>query len=249
MDKNARMLATKGREHFPAQMYFVNDISKDFHIKYGIIKKEDLKKKNTKIKTNTGKEYAIFEPQFINFYKRIKRGAQIIPLKDIGFIIAETGIGKSSVILEAGGGSGGFSCFASGYVKKIISYEIDDDNIEIIKDNIKSLDIKNIIVKKADVYKKIDEKNFDMILLDLPEPWRAIENAEKALKTGGFLVSYSPTIVQSQQFVNALTENLFHMKTVEITEKPWKIEGQIVRPISKASIHSGFITFAKKISR
>jgi len=249
MAKNSRIIATKGKEHFPPQEYFVRDISKDFSIKYGKIKKKDLKKKNSRIKTNTGKDYLIFESQFVDDYKRIRRGAQIIPLKDIGMIIATTGIDKSSVILEAGGGSGGFSCFVSKYVKKIISYDIDDESLEVIRHNIKSLEIKNIAVKKADVYKKIDEKNFDMILFDLPEPWKAIENASKALKVGGFLVSYSPTIVQSQQFVNTLTDSLMHVKTVEMTERMWKIEGQVVRPISKSILHSGFITFARKISK
>jgi len=249
MDKNSRIIATKGREHFPEQEYFVKDISRDFHIKYGIIKKEDLKKKNTKVKTSMNKEYCIFEPQFIDFYKRIRRGPQIIPLKDIGFIISETGIGKDSVILEAGGGSGGFSCFASRYVNKIVSYEIDDENIDLIKNNLKTLGIRNVAVKKADIYGKIAEKNFDMVLLDLPEPWKAVENASGALKTGGFLVSYSPTIMQSQQFVNALTDSLMHIKTVEVSERMWKIEGQVVRPISKSTIHSGFITFARKISK
>ena len=245
----SRMLATRGKEHFPPQEYFVRDISQDFSIRYGIIKKEGLKKKSGKVSTNTGKEYLIFEPQFVDIYKRIRRGAQIIPIKDVGAIISNTGIGRNSVILEAGGGSGGFSCFASQYVKKVISYEIDDENIGIIKDNIKYLGIRNILVKKVDVYKKIDEKSFDMILLDLPEPWRAIENASKALKTGCFLVSYSPTIVQSQQFVNALTESFMHEKTIEMTERMWKIEGQVVRPVSKSILHSGFITFARKIAK
>ncbi|MBW3022959.1 methyltransferase domain-containing protein [Candidatus Woesearchaeota archaeon] len=244
----ARIIVTKGKEHFPAQEYFVRDTSEDFHIKYGLIRKEDLKKTSGKVKTNTNKEYSIFTPSFIDYYKRMKRGAQIIPLKDIGVILSFTGIGKDSVVMEAGGGSGGFSCFVSQYVKKIVSYEIDDENISLINDNLKYLGIKNVSVKKADVYKKRDEKDFDLILLDLPEPWKAVENASKALKVGGFLVSYSPTITQNQQFVNALTNSLMHVKTIETIERLWKIDKQVVRPVSKSSLHSGFITFARKIS-
>lgn len=247
MDKKTRIIINKGNKILPPQQYFVRDITKDFHTKYGIISKNDLKKKNTKIKSSTGKEYSIFEPSFIDFYKKISRGPQIIPLKDIGIIIAKTGIGKNSVIIEAGGGSGGFGCFVANYVKKVISYEIEDKHIEIMKQNIKSLGLKNIIIKKADIYENIEEKNIDMIVLDLPEPWRAIKNAEKALKTGGFLVSYSPTIMQTHRFVNSLTDLFFYIETIELMERPWKIEGIVARPLSKSIIHSGFITFARKI--
>ena len=40
------------------QILYIEDISKDFHTKYGIIRKEDLKKKDgSTIKSSQGKEY------------------------------------------------------------------------------------------------------------------------------------------------------------------------------------------------
>ena len=44
----------------------------------------DLKAKTgSKISSNTKKEFTIFNPYFIDLYRKIKRDAQIIPLKDI----------------------------------------------------------------------------------------------------------------------------------------------------------------------
>ena len=43
----------------------------------------------SKAKTNKGVEFSIIDPQFIDIYEKIKRGAQIISLKDIGAIITE----------------------------------------------------------------------------------------------------------------------------------------------------------------
>jgi len=77
--------------------FLIKDASKDYHTKFGFFGKEDMKKAG-KIKSSTGKAFSIFDASFIDLYRRIKRNAQIIPLKDVGLIIAETGINKSSKI-------------------------------------------------------------------------------------------------------------------------------------------------------
>ena len=83
----------------------------------------------------------------------------------------------------------------------------------------------------------------------MPEPWRAVETAEKALKPGGFLVSYSPTIIQSNQFIDTALKkkNIIHLRTTEIMDRPWIAEKLRVRPLSKEILHSGFITILRKI--
>ncbi len=64
----------------------------------------------------------MFSPSFIDHYKRIQRKAQIVLLKDIGLIIAETGINKNSIVVDAGAGSGALCCFLANYVKKIYTH-------------------------------------------------------------------------------------------------------------------------------
>ena len=95
----------------------------------------------------------------------------------------------------------------------------------------------------------IDDKNIDVTILDLPEPWNAIENCSNALKPGGFLVSYSPSVPQVADFVNALRKNehFIYLKTIEVTEREWEVEERRVRPKSSGLGHSGFLTFGRKI--
>ena len=229
--------------------FLVKDTSKDCHTKHGFFKKEDLKKSGKSIKTNTGKEFSIFNPFFIDLYKKIKRDAQIIPLKDIGLIIAETGINNKSKIADAGSGSGALCCFLANIAKEVTTYDIREDFIEIVKHNIDYLKLKNVKIKNKNIYDGIDEQNVDLIVLDLPEPWNAIEAAKKALKIGGFLVSYSPTIAQTADFVNAINkdENFAHVKTSEIIEREWEVDGRKVRPKSQQIGHSGFVSFVRRI--
>ena len=186
---------------------------------------------------------------FIDLYRKIKRDAQIIPLKDIGLVVAETGINGKSKVVDAGSGSGAVACFLANIVKDVTTYEIREDFIEIVKNNIKFLNLKNIKIRNKNIYDGISEKNVDLVVLDLPEPWKALESAEKALKVGGFLVSYSPTITQVSDFVNALRDNnnFAYLKTSEIIERDWEVDGRKVRPRSQAIGHSGFLSFARRI--
>ena len=232
--------------------FYAKNIEEDLHTQYGFIKKEDLKKAKdgSLLKSNTGKELFIFNPSFIDLYRKIKRDAQIIPLKDIGLIISETGINKESRVLDAGSGSGALACFLASIAKEVVTYEIRKDFIEIVKDNIEFLELKNIKIKNKNIYEEIEEKNIDVVTLDVSEPWNAIENCAKALKPGGFLVSYSPSVPQVSDFVAAVKKNeqFIYIKTVEITEREWEVEERKVRPKSQGLGHSGFLSFARKVT-
>lgn len=230
--------------------FLVKDTSKDYHTKYGFFKKEDLKAKaGSKVISNTKKEFTVFDPYFIDLYRKIKRDAQIIPLKDIGLIVSETGINGNSKVVDAGSGSGALCCFLANIAKEVVTYEIREDFIEIVKKNIDYLGLKNVKIKNKNIYEGVNEKNIDLIVLDLPEPWKAIGSAKKALKAGGFLVSYSPTIPQSADFVNEINndKDFVHVKTSEIIERNWEIDGRKVRPLSQQIGHSGFISFVRRI--
>src|SRR3989338_4971435 len=103
--------------------FYAKDLESDVHTQYGFVKKEDIEKSNEGdlLKSNTEKEFFVFNPSFIDLYRKIKRDAQIIPLKDIGFIIAETGINRESKVLDAGSGSGALACFLAAIAKEVIT--------------------------------------------------------------------------------------------------------------------------------
>ena len=232
-----------------SKKFFVKDISADFHCQFGFVTSADLKKKpGSTVKTNKGVELKIIEPSFIDLYARIKRGPQIVAPKDIASIIVETGIGKESVVVDAGGGSGALCFYLAHICKKVTTYELREDFTKILEANKKFLGLKNITIKNKDVCDGIAEKAVDIITLDLSEPWKAIIEAEKALKPGGFLVSYSPTIPQVADFIQALNKTEFiHIKTKEILERLWECEERKIRPFTHMLAHTGFLTFCRRL--
>ena len=231
------------------ESFYIKDLTKDLHTKFGFIKAKDLKKNKGIVKTNKGKEFFIFSAGFIDRFKRLKRRAQIITLKDAGVIIAETGINKDSKVVDAGGGSGGIACVLGNIAKQVITYEMRKEFVKIIKENIKNLDLKNVTVKNKDITKGISERNLDLVVLDLPDPEKIIDHASKSLKPGGFLVAYFPSITQVISFVKTIKkkENFVLVKVVETIQREWKIQDKIARPEFRMLGHTGFVIIVRRI--
>lgn len=227
--------------------YLIKDPEKDFHSEFGVIKKEDFSK--SRAKTNKDIEFSIFNSRFIDIYEKINRKAQIITLKDIGTIVTKTGINKDSVVLDAGSGSGALCCFLAHLCKRVVSYDIREDHLKVSESNAKLLGLKDIVFKVGDIREKIAEKNVDVVILDMPDPWNALEQASKALKKGGFLVVYSPTIPQVIDTVGKVKESndLIFLSTIETIQREWEIDDRKVRPRSSYINHTGFLTFIRRI--
>jgi len=168
--------------------------------------------------------------------------------KDIGLIIAKTGINAESRIVDAGGGSGSLCFSLANIAKEVTSYEINKEHYSILQKNQQLLGLPNLILKHKDINKGIDEENINLITLDLPEPWNVITPAEKALTPGGFLVIYLPNLLQMKQFLDATRgSSIKVLETIELLERQWKIEDNIMRPEFQMLGHTGFLTFCRKL--
>jgi tRNA (adenine57-N1/adenine58-N1)-methyltransferase catalytic subunit len=237
------LIDPKGRKY----LYKGNEI----HTKDGFIRKDviDAAKPGDILETNKGMAMRLLEPAFLDKYWKIKRGAQIIPLKDLGFIAAQVGVGKNWTIVDAGSGSGGSACFFGHLCKKVYTFDIREDHLAIVQYNIAFLELENVEATLHDITSGIPHKNVDLVLLDIPSPWDALDSAVAALKHGGWIVSYSPTIPQVMDFVDKVRErdDVLFVKTCEIAETEWDVLGRKVRPKSQSIGHSGFLTFVRRL--
>lgn len=235
------------------ESYVVKISDKIFHTKDGVINLDELKKKKIgdKIKTHIGKEFLIIKPTIVDILeKKMKRLPQIIMPKDIGLILSYTGISPGSLVVDAGTGSGFLAIFLANYIKpgKIVTYENNKKFIKISKENIKTSGLgKYIKLKQRDVTKGIDEKNVDLITLDLKNAEKVIKHAYKSLAYGGWVVVYSPYIEQVGKVVKEIKKKGFsNLKTVENIVREWQIE-KYTRPKTTGIMHTGFLTFARKV--
>ncbi|KAA1281332.1 MAG: tRNA (adenine-N1)-methyltransferase, partial [SAR202 cluster bacterium] len=85
-----------------------------------------------------------------------------------------------AVVIEAGLGSGSLTSAllrAVGPTGKIITYEINDTTIDKALQNIAKVipDTSNLSITVGDIYAGINESDVDRVVLDVPEPWQAVE--------------------------------------------------------------------------
>lgn len=218
----------------------------DLHTALGIVKEKDIKT-SKKVKSHIKKEFLVYPASFIDKLKKIERGPAIMLPKDIGAIITYTGIDKESIVLDAGSGSGVLSSYLARIVKKVISYEKNKEFLKMAKKNFDFLGLKNIVLKEKDIYKKIEEKDLDLITLDLAEPWKVLKLANKALKAGGFLVSYLPNVTQVIKLIEETKQfNFIKEKVIELIEREWDVENLKARPRSQIIGHTGFLCFLRR---
>ena len=184
--------------------------------------------------------------------KGLKRNAQIILPKDAAHIIINCSITPGKKVLEAGIGSGSLTLVLASIVGKlgqVISYDIREDFIKHAKKNLIRAGLEsNVTIIIEDVTKQIHEQELDAVILDIPNPWEAVEHAWKALTAGGYLCCYSPLISQVEQTVHAIRSHPFILeKTIEIIEREMIVSDMGTRPSFHMLGHTGYLTFARKI--
>ncbi len=198
------------------------------------------------------KQFWILSPSLKDKLQCIKRRAQIILPRDAAHIIMNCSIEPGYTVLEAGIGSGSLTIALANFVAqkgKVISYDIREDFIKHTIKNLKMAKIEDFVETKIkDITKGIDEKELDAIILDIPNPWDAVEHAWKALKTGGYLCSYSPLISQLEKTVKEIKKYSFiEVKTFENIQRKMVVSEQGTRPSFQMLGHTGYLTFARKV--
>lgn len=202
------------------------------------------------VRSTRGARYVVVRPTLAEVVLKMPRGAQVIYPKDLGPILIMADIFPGARVFESGLGSGALSMTLLRAGAEITGYELREDFAARARANVAgflgadALDHYDVHIR--DSYDGIEERDFDRMVLDLPEPWRVVKAAEEALRPGGILVSYLPTIGQVSTLRDALARSGFGMaETIEVLQRSWHVEGQSVRPDHRMVAHTGFLTSAR----
>ncbi|MBS3143443.1 methyltransferase domain-containing protein [Candidatus Woesearchaeota archaeon] len=209
----------------------------DLSTSLGTIKEKDMS--NNEAISSTNQIFRIFTANFLDSLEKIKTGPATTNLKDIGAILSYSGIDKNSIVAEAGTGSGFLTSMLSRFVKRVDSYEKNEDFFNLSRKNIENLGIKNVKFFNKDISEL--KGKYDLIVLDLLDPWNY--DLRKNLKEGCYLVSYLPNITQVRALVKE--SKLYHEKTIEIIEREWFVDERL-RPKNTRLGHSAFLVFLRK---
>lgn len=205
------------------------------------------------VSTSGGHPLLALRPLLADVVLNMPRATQVVYPKDLGAILIYADIFPGAKVVEAGLGSGALAMTllrAVGQQGCVVSYEIHPSAIERAVQNIHAVmpATPNLMVKLADVYHGVEERQVDRIVLDLPEPWQVIPSALEALVPGGLLLALIPTALQVHQLVNSLRyTGRFHLvETIEVLTRSWHVTERSLRPDHRMIGHTGFLVRARK---
>jgi tRNA (adenine57-N1/adenine58-N1)-methyltransferase len=225
-----------------------------FHSHSGFLEHDELigVEEGATVRSTKGSSYLALRPTLAEFVLKMPRGAQVIYPKDLGPILMLADIFPGAKVLESGVGSGALSMTLLRAGAEVTGYELREDFAARAQNNVRAFlgeeTSARYSVEVRDSYDSIDPTGLDRIVLDLPEPWQVVKHAEGALRRGGILVAYTPSITQATQLREAFVDSAFELaETMEVLNRGWHIEGRAVRPDHRMVAHTGFLTHARLI--
>jgi tRNA (adenine57-N1/adenine58-N1)-methyltransferase catalytic subunit len=195
------------------------------------------------VETHNGSKFMVRIPRPTDFFTYGKRsGAPMLP-KDIGLVIAYTGMNHKDEVLDAGTGSGIAAIYFGGVAKSVKTYELRPEFSTLAKKNIADAKLANVEAIAADFLAA--EGLYDVIHLDLQIQPEHVKHAYSLLRSGGYLAVYTPFLEQMAIVLDA-AEGLFpEIHTHELIEREMTRSKRGTRP-STSVCHSGYVTIARR---
>jgi tRNA (adenine57-N1/adenine58-N1)-methyltransferase len=207
------------------------------------------------IRTHLGYAFVVVEPSTFDLIKLLKRTTQIMYPKDIGYTLLKLSVAPGSRVVEAGTGSGGLTLAlarALGPEGRLYSYEVRADILRLARKNLEALGLAQVVeFRQRDIAEGVDERDVDALFLDVRRPWAYLQQVAEALKDSGFFGAILPTTNQVAELIRALEAagTFAQIEVEEILVRPYKAVPTRLRPMDRMVAHTGYLIFARKVSR
>lgn len=186
-----------------------------------------------------------------SIWKKLKRGPQVILLKDAAMISALTGLQSGDRVIDCGAGSGFLSCYLGSIVApagKVYSYEKREEFHKLSEGNVRKAGLEGVVeLKLKDALEGFDETEVELVTLDLADSPLLLPHSFAALKAGGFCAGYLPHAEQVQAFVKAALQAGFEQReTIEVIVRPMLVRERGFRPENSGLLHTAYLSFLRK---
>ena len=229
---------------------------KKFHTHLGIIDVSSIigMEYGSAIRTTEGKLIFLMEPTIHDFIMKSERKTQIVYPKDLGYIVARTGLKNGSKVLEVGTGSGALATFMASIVKPeghIYSFDVNSDFMEMAKRNLEKAGMaKYVTMHQHDPHQGVDIRNVDVATVDLGDPWTVVDQVHDALKGGGAFVAICPTMNQIERTAAQLKKSGYaDIDCVELMIRNIEAREGMTRPSMRMIGHTTYLVFARKVEK
>jgi tRNA (adenine57-N1/adenine58-N1)-methyltransferase catalytic subunit len=207
----------------------------------------------SRVRTSSNLPYWVLRPTYAHLIPNLPRRAQVIYPKDVSIMLLWGDIFPGAFVVEVGAGPGALTIAllrAIGPGGKLVTIETREDHCDMARENVARFfgEAPNWTLQLGDAYAGIEARDVDRLLIDVPEPWRVLPHAAHALRPGGVLAGYSPTVIQVKSLVDELRASSA-FTAIEVMEnllRPWHVKDLSARPEHRMVAHTGFLVFARR---
>lgn len=199
------------------------------------------------------KDLVLLRPTLADLAATLARKAQVILPKDASRILFELGVGEGSRVLESGIGSAGLTiplCWAVGPTGRVVVQELRDEFAEWGRANVAKAGLDaRLEVHLGDLTQGLAagvHGPFDAVVLDQPEPWKAVPHLLPVLAAGATVACYTPQVSQMEEASRTLSAAGFvAVRQMELIERQWEVKERGSRPSFEGLGHTGFLVFGR----
>ncbi len=230
--------------------FLVEEGREELHTDLGVVKLAGAEPP-AELTSHLGHRFLMLEPNVVDLHEKLPRAGSVVVKKEVGMIIASTGIGSGSRVVEAGTGTGSLAIYLAHVVGdsgRVYTYEVREDHLEVAMRNFRAAGVEHRIkAELRDVRQGIGVEEVDAVVFDMPDPWLAVEHAYSALKRGGFIAVYNPYIEQIRKAYEAMRSTGFRfLRVVELLEREIEVKRVGTRPRTRMVGHTGYLAFGRK---
>lgn len=201
-----------------------------------------------KVTCEHGEGY-LLRPSMEDCMMKASRESGIIYPKDAALLMLKLGVRPGAKVMEIGTGSGSLTMALAQSVMPAGHVYTYDRRTDLPQNAIKNIQRSGlseyVTFLQREAGQPFEEKGFDAVILDIPQPWDEVEVVKDALKGGGRLASLNPTFNQIEKMAEALRRSGFlKVEALELLERPILAREGKTRPVQRMVSHTEFMLFA-----
>ncbi len=202
-----------------------------------------------------GREYRVFRPGVLELMQSLERGAQVITPKDAATILMHCDVKSGDRVLEVGAGSGGLTTALlhavapSGHVHTL---ELKQENASRAGKNVSRTGLDRYWSFEIGDAREAEPSGgpYDVLTMDMPDPWIALDNLDKHVRSGGRVCAYVPNMNQAESAVIAMREKRYSgVYALENLQRGLEVHPGGVRPSFDMLGHTGYLIFGRKTGK
>ncbi|MGI0006364.1 MAG: tRNA (adenine-N1)-methyltransferase, partial [Nitrososphaera sp.] len=133
----------------------------------------------------------------------------------------------------------------------VYTYDVNPAFMEIARRNLEKAGMTDYVtMNQHDPHQGVAEREMDIAIVDLGDPWTVLDQVHDALKGSGAFVAICPTMNQIEKTATELKKSGYaDIESVELMIRVMEAREGMTRPSMRMIGHTTYLVFARKVQK